>query len=134
MAGSPNPIDTDPAPTRVLLVEDCTTDAELLALVFDDAGAPIQWQHVCSESALRGVLAGSSVDLVISDYRLPGFDGLQALAIVSELAPGVPFVFCCGEADPHFERQATDAGARACVPKHQMWKLPAVVAALLARS
>jgi len=126
-------MDINPVPTRVLLIEDCLTDAELLALVFDDAGAQIEWRHVSNEAALRAALAEGPVDLVVSDYHLPGFDGLHALSIVRELSPGVPFIFCCGEADLSFERQASEAGAHACVPKREMWKLPAVVAALLDR-
>lgn len=123
----------DPLVKRVVLVEDCPTDAELLALVFDDAGAQIEWVHVTTKPALRAALIAAHVDLVISDYHVPGFDGLQALTIVRELAPGVPFVFCCGEIDADFERRVTDAGAHACVTKREMWKVPEVAAVLFGR-
>lgn len=123
----------DPIATRILLVEDCATDVELLSLVFDDAGALIEWRCVTTESALRDALAAGPVDLVISDYHLPGFDGMRALQVVRELAPRMPFIFCCGEIDGAFERRVTDAGASACVAKREMWKVPEVVAGLLPR-
>lgn len=125
---------TDPCPTRIVIVEDCATDAELLALVFDDAGASIEWCCVTSEQALREAFAAGRVDIVLSDYHLPGFDGMRALALVRELAPDVPFVFCCGELDTAFERTAAEAGAAACIAKREMWTAPETVARLLRRA
>lgn len=115
---------------RIVLVEDCDTDAELLALVFADAGMDVAWTCTTTESGLRAALA-TPVDLVISDYHLPGFDGLHALAIARELAPGVPFVFCCGEVDAAFDHAARGAGARACLLKREMWKMPEAVRQVL---
>lgn len=124
----------EPATIRVVLVEDCVTDAELLALVFDDAGAMIEWQCVTTASGLRAALSTGPVDAVISDYHLPGFDGLQALAIVRERDASLPFVFCCGEIDGAFERAINEAGASACIAKREMWKVPGVVSGLLRRA
>lgn len=117
---------------HIVLVEDCDTDAELLALVFADGGLDVAWTCATSEASLREALAGNvDVDVVISDYHLPGFDGLRALAITRELAPAVPFLFCCGETDAAFDRAARTGGATACLLKREMWKVPEAVRRVL---
>lgn len=122
-----------PLMLRIVLVEDCDTDAELLALVFADAGMDVTWACTTTEAGLRKALA-VPVDVVISDYHLPGFDGLRALALTRELAPHVPFVFCCGESDAAFDHAARTAGARLCLLKREMWKVPDAVRQVLGRA
>lgn len=116
---------------RIVLVEDCDTDAELLALVFADAGMDVAWTVATTEPSLRAALA-TAADLVISDYHLPGFDGMRALAVTRDLAPATPFVFCCGESDAAFLHTAHAAGARTCLLKREMWKVPGAVRQVLA--
>ena len=38
-------------------------------------------------------------DLVVSDYRMPGMDGVEFLSAMMELQPAVPRVICSGYAD-----------------------------------
>ena len=45
---------------------------------------------------LRRTLAEFKPDLILSDFTLPGFDGLTALEVARELAPETPFIFLSG--------------------------------------
>lgn len=43
-------------------------------------------------SALSVVQEGASVDLVITDYRMPGMDGLEFMTALKQVAPGIPVI------------------------------------------
>ncbi|HLA34918.1 MAG TPA: response regulator [Rhodocyclaceae bacterium] len=60
---------------HVLLLEDSATDAELALRVLRKAGLEFD------------ALKSHRPDIVLADFNLPGFDGMQALALVREQAP-----------------------------------------------
>lgn len=91
---------------RVIILEDEADDAELIRL---------ELQRL--EPAFRITLAGNREefvreldlqrpDLVIADYKLPGFSGIEALEIVRGHDPDIPFILCSGYIG---EEQAVDA-------------------------
>ncbi len=51
-----------------------------------------------AEEALS-FIKGNEMDLVISDYLMPGMDGITFLARVSEIDPDIPFILLTGYAD-----------------------------------
>lgn len=116
------------APLRVLLVDDCADDAELVMLELQHAGIAAECRRVEREATLRDALATFAPDLVLSDLNLPGYSGRDAHALVREQAPGVPFVFVTGSTADGQPLPVADA----VVLKDALATLPAVVRGLLA--
>jgi CheY-like chemotaxis protein len=95
---------------RILLVEDDSTDVELTIRLLRASGIECTWECVDSEGAFRQALLNSP-DLIISDGKLPNFDGRSALAIAIAQKPQVPFIFLSGAPWDHHAQEAIDAGA-----------------------
>jgi len=87
---------TAPRPLRVLLVEDDEDDARLLALELRRAGFAALVERVETAEEMSAGLARGGFDIVISDYRLPGFGASEALELHKGSGLDVPFLVCSG--------------------------------------
>jgi PAS domain S-box-containing protein len=112
---------------RVLLVEDVATDAELAVLELKRAGMRIEHRVVDSEAQFRLELGRFSPDIILSDFTMPHFDGMAALALARETAPGVPFIFVSGTIGEEYAIRALKNGATDYVLKSNLIRLPAAV-------
>jgi PAS domain S-box-containing protein/diguanylate cyclase (GGDEF)-like protein len=116
---------------KVLLVEDSDADAELMLRALRDLRTPFEHARVATEQALRRALAEYAPDVVLSDFSMPGFSGQQALAIVREHDPGMPFLFVSGTIGEELAIDALQRGAVDYVLKDNLRRLgPAVERAL----
>jgi diguanylate cyclase (GGDEF)-like protein len=116
---------------RVLVVEDVESDAELEIRRIKAAGVPCEWRRVETERELRDALINYKPGLIISDFTLPQFSGLNALAIASAEAPDVPFIFVSGTIGEERAIEALRQGAVDYVLKTNLVRLgPAVRRAL----
>ncbi|HBN53925.1 MAG TPA: hybrid sensor histidine kinase/response regulator [Stenotrophomonas sp.] len=115
-------------PLRILLVEDSPEDAELLCDQLLEAGLEASFERVDSEDDMRALLARWTPDIVLSDLSMPGFSGYQALRILRELHPQVPFIFVSGTMGEETAVQALHEGANDYIIKHLPARLPPAVA------
>ena len=116
---------------RILVVEDVPTDAELEVHRIRATGIPCTYERVETEAAMRSALARSRPGLIISDFSLPQFSGLSALAIASAEVPDVPFIFVSGTIGEERAIEALKQGAVDYILKSNLMRLgPAVRRAL----
>ena len=66
---------------RVLLVEDSVADADLAVWRLKQAGYDCSHRRVVTEDGMRAALRAELPDLILSDFSLPQFDGMSALAV-----------------------------------------------------
>ena len=123
-----------PAKLRFVLLEDDANDAELIQLELARNGVAVEWRHVMSEKDFRSALHTAPPDMVLADYTLPGFDGLEALKILLKAAPDVPFIFVSGSLGEERAIEALKSGATDYVLKDRLQRLPAVVRRALAEA
>lgn len=70
-----------------------------------------------AEEGLAMLEANPDVDLVLIDLRLPGMDGMGALAAYGTRFPTVPLMLVSGAEDANLARRAIEAGASGFLPK-----------------
>jgi len=81
---------------KVLFIEDCLEDAELEEVQLRKAGYAIRSERAETREGIIRALGDFDPHLVVSDYSLPQMNGLDALKIVRELKPNIPFIFVSG--------------------------------------
>jgi two-component system cell cycle sensor histidine kinase/response regulator CckA len=114
-------------PLHVLLVEDSPTDAKLVLRELERGCGPIRSERVDSAAAMRAALETGTWDAIISDWSMPQFSGLEALALLKSLSLDVPFFIVSGTIGEESAVKAMRAGARDFVLKDQLSRLvPAV--------
>ncbi len=115
----------------VLLIEDSEPDSELAIRRLDAAGFKCSYRRVINEQEMRSALKESLPDLILSDFSLPGFGGMTALAVARVEAPNVPFIFLSGTIGEEVAIEALKCGAIDYVLKSNLMRLvPAVKRAL----
>jgi signal transduction histidine kinase len=97
-------------PIKILVLEDKATDAELLIREVQRAGYQPQWRRVETEEDFLAELARTP-DLILSDFSLPTFDGLQALKLLRERSLDTPFILVSGTLGEEAAVEAMKMGA-----------------------
>jgi two-component sensor histidine kinase len=118
---------------RILLLEDSALDAELVTEVLT-AAFKASVHRVVLEQEFRIAIEDESWDLVLADYVLPGFDGLNALDLVRQLRPSLPFVFVSGALGEEVAVEALKRGATDYVLKDKIERLPGTILRALAEA
>lgn len=111
-------------PVRILQVEDSEMDAELISTQLLDAGLEAEFLCVDSADGLRRAIEDFHPDLVLSDLSMPGFSGHEALRLVRENLPQVPFIFVSGTMGEETAVQALQQGASDYILKDKTARLP----------
>ncbi|MEO8719400.1 MAG: PAS domain-containing protein, partial [Burkholderiales bacterium] len=118
---------TAEAPVRLLLVEDVATDAELAVRELRRAGMRVEERRADTEPEFRRALDEFAPQVILSDFAMPHFNGMDALAIARQSAPGVPFIFVSGTIGEEYAIRALKNGATDYVLKSNLIRLPAAV-------
>jgi diguanylate cyclase len=112
---------------KILLVEDRADDAELALLELKRGGLRFDQRVVDSEKSFVGALHEFDPDVILSDYSMPGFDGMAALMLAREICQDKPFIFVSGTIGEEFAVRAITSGATDYVMKTNLVRLPAAV-------
>jgi PAS domain S-box-containing protein len=116
---------------RVLHLEDNSRDAELVRHILTVQGPACDIVWVSGREDFESALQREPFDLVLSDYNVPGYDGLSALRLVREKWPAVPVIMISGTPDEEAGVECLKAGASDYVRKQRPQRLGGAVARAL---
>ncbi len=131
LAGGPAPVRPgDPRPYRVLHLEDSEPDHALAVACLQRGGTRVLARRVETRAEFLAAL-DEPWDVVLSDYHLPGFTGLDALQMLCERsgpgAPALPFILVSGQIGEDTAVEAMRNGAADYLLKNNLARLaPAV--------
>jgi PAS domain S-box-containing protein len=108
---------------NILHLEDDRLDGDLIRETLAAQGTVAEMQLVQTERAFRAALLGGGVDLVLSDYSLPDFNGPSALRIVREMDPELPFIFVSGTTGEEIAIESLKSGATDYILKDRLQRL-----------
>ncbi len=112
---------------RMILVEDSAEDAALIARHLAKAKLDCAIHRVQSEPELLAALSAVQPDVVLSDFSLPGFNGMRALEVVMAHSQETPFIFVSGTIGEERAIDAVRGGATDYVLKSNLGRLSSSV-------
>ena len=119
------------SPLRVLIVEDSEDDTQLLVRELKRGGYEVAYQRVATLDRLNDELS-AKWDLIITDYSMPGFNGLSALSAVRDRGIETPFFFVSGTIGEETAVTAMKLGAQDYIMKSNLARLLPAIARELA--
>src|ERR1043166_2735311 len=112
---------------RVLLVEDSDSGALLLLRQMQKAGYAPSSKRVDTAETMAAALQEQPWDIIISDYMIPGFGGLDALELLKEKELDIPFIMVSGQMGEDVAVKAMKSGAHDYIMKDNLMRLiPAI--------
>ena len=115
------------ASLRILHLEDNELDGEVIRLSLEQAELVSDITRVDTRDAFLSQLHQKPFDLIVSDFSLPGFDGLSALRLVREKKFDTPFIFVSGTIGEERAVAALREGATDYVLKDRLSRLPEAI-------
>lgn len=113
-------------PLRVLVIEDSEDDCFLLVRALK-RDYEITHERVDTADSMRHALLEKTWDIVLSDYFMPQFDAVRALAILQEMGLDLPFIIVSGKIGELEAVKVMKAGAHDYIMKSDLARLiPAI--------
>jgi PAS domain S-box-containing protein len=116
---------------KILIAEDLSTDRELILRELKRYQLDFTYQAVDNKKEFTAALKAFYPDIVLTDYMMPRFTGMQALQIVKSFNPLIPVIVVTGSMNEETAVECMKAGAADYVIKEHLKRLgPAVLQAI----
>ncbi len=112
---------------KILFVEDVPADTELAVNELRKEGFQFEYLRVEKRNDFIRALKDLRPDLVISDYRMPLYNGMKALEDARQIDPLMPFILFTGSTNEETAAECMKAGANDYIIKEHMTRLPYAV-------
>src|SRR5271155_3123757 len=114
-------------PLRILIVEDSPADLELTVRELKNSGLDLVIESVITREAFAEKLRSQSVDMVLSDYRMPGWTGMDAFTEIVKSGQDIPLILVTGTLGDLKAVECIQIGMADYVLKQQLARLPMAI-------
>jgi len=118
-------------PLHLLLLEHADVDVELCLAELDRGGFDVRADVVATQVDFETQIRANTYDVVLADYRLPGWTGMGALAVLQEYRGEVPLILVTGTLGEELAVDCLRQGVADYVIKQNLARLPLVVRRVL---
>jgi PAS domain S-box-containing protein len=116
---------------RILHLEDSLRDSELICSLMESGSIEHNYFLADNEKDFINILETENIDIILSDYHLPDYNGNEALKIARERYSHMPFIFVSGAIGEDRAINAMLNGATDYVLKNKLERLvPAIKRAM----
>jgi signal transduction histidine kinase len=116
---------------KILHLEDSLKDSELIIAMIESGGIIHDYFLADNEKNYLRILEKENIDLILSDFSLPDYNGHEALKVAREKYSHIPFIFISGTIGEDAAISAMLNGASDYVLKNKLERLvPAIKRAL----
>jgi PAS domain S-box-containing protein len=119
---------------RILFVEDMQSDYDFAIRILNRGAIIFKSHRVYTAESMLTALHELRPHIIISDYSMPQFNGMEALKLAIKLAPQIPFIMLTGSLNEGVAVECMKAGAIDYVIKESITRLPFAVKEALERS
>ncbi len=114
-------------PVRVLIIDDSEADTRLMANELERGDYAVHYERVDDAETTKDALSRGKWDIILSDYSMPGFSGIDALKLLQQSGLDIPFILVSGKIEEEKAVSMIKDGADAFVSKDRLRQLaPAV--------
>jgi two-component system, cell cycle sensor histidine kinase and response regulator CckA len=123
-----------PARVHILMLEDTDTDVDLIQHELRRSGLEFTVSRATDRGTFLSELTRQPPDIILSDYSLPQFNGLEALRLAKEEKCDIPFILVTGSQTEEVAVACMKEGAVDYILKSALTRLPSAVVNALKRS
>ena len=114
-------------PLRALIVEDSENDAALLLKELERGRFTVKHRRVDDRAGMLDALQSAEWDVIVSDYSMPGFGGVEALNIFRASGLDIPFILVSGTVGEDVAVECMRQGAHDYLMKNRLSRLPEAI-------
>jgi two-component system, cell cycle sensor histidine kinase and response regulator CckA len=111
-------------PIAILLLEDDPLDAELCLRKLESSGVPFSIKSIRSADDFKIEISSNKYDIVLGDYRMPEWTGLEAVRWLRASGYSIPFILVTGTLGDELAVECIKEGANDYILKDKMERLP----------
>jgi two-component system, cell cycle sensor histidine kinase and response regulator CckA len=114
-------------PLRILYLEDSPRDIEMIQELLEDADYALSMDCTAKKKEFHSMLLHKEYDVILSDFKLPGFDAFGALELSKKNCSETPFICISGSIGEDIAIELIKKGAVDYVLKDRMARLPLAI-------
>jgi PAS domain S-box-containing protein len=111
-------------PIAILLLEDDPLDADLCLRKLESSGLSFSIKNIGSPEEFKLEISSNKYDIVLGDYRMPEWTGLEAVRWLRASGYSTPFILVTGTLGDELAVECIREGANDYVLKDKMERLP----------
>jgi PAS domain S-box-containing protein len=112
---------------KVMCLEDSPRDTEIIRDLLTEAGYDLTMDCTVDKSEFVSLLRSQTYDVILSDFKCPGFDAFEALRLSIDICPHVPFICVSGAVGEDTAIELMKQGVVDYVLKDRIARLPSAI-------